>query len=113
LYAKIIANNNAISSDLPRMILISKVNALNASIKTLFNSKSSSLRGFKQRISGKSGLMRRNIMGGRVNFTGRSVITCDPSLEVTEIGVPEHFARVLTTPRTGFVVLALPSGGKR
>lgn len=38
------------------------------------------------------------MMGKRVNFAARSVITPDPNLNVDEIGVPETFAKRLTYP---------------
>lgn len=38
------------------------------------------------------------MMGKRVNFSARSVITPDPNLNVDEIGVPESFAMKLTYP---------------
>jgi len=36
------------------------------------------------------------MMGKRVNFAARSVITPDPNLNVEEIGIPEVFAKKLT-----------------
>lgn len=38
------------------------------------------------------------MMGKRVNFAARSVITPDPNLDVGEVGIPEAFATVLTCP---------------
>lgn len=38
------------------------------------------------------------MMGKRVNFACRSVITPDPYLDIDEIGIPELFARRLTFP---------------
>lgn len=38
------------------------------------------------------------MMGKRVNFAARSVITPDPNLDVSEVGVPEVFAKKLTCP---------------
>lgn len=38
------------------------------------------------------------MMGKRVNYAARSVITPDPNLNVDEIGVPEAFAKSLTYP---------------
>jgi DNA-directed RNA polymerase II subunit RPB1 len=49
---------------------------------------SRSFKGFKQRVDGKPGLMRKNIMGKRVDFSARTVISPDPSIGVGEIGVP-------------------------
>jgi DNA-directed RNA polymerase I subunit RPA1 len=47
-----------------------------------------------------------NMMGKRVNFAARSVITPDPNLDVEEVGVPDCFAKKLTfpTPVTAFNV---------
>lgn len=39
-----------------------------------------------------------NMMGKRVNFAARSVITPDPNLSIDEIGIPEEFAKRLTYP---------------
>ena len=39
------------------------------------------------------------MMGKRVNFAARSVISPDPYISTCEIGVPEQFARVLTYPQ--------------
>lgn len=38
------------------------------------------------------------MMGKRVNFSARSVITPDPNLNIEEIGIPEVFAKHLTYP---------------
>ncbi|GLH02960.1 DNA-directed RNA polymerase I subunit RPA1, partial [Gryllus bimaculatus] len=54
--------------------------------------------GLKQVISKKEGLIRMHMMGKRVNFAARTVITPDPNLGVDEIGIPEAFAKVLTYP---------------
>ncbi|XP_014257443.1 DNA-directed RNA polymerase I subunit RPA1 [Cimex lectularius] len=54
--------------------------------------------GLKQIIEKKEGIIRMNIMGKRVNYAARTVITPDPNLNVDEIGVPEAFAKKLTFP---------------
>jgi DNA-directed RNA polymerase I subunit RPA1 len=51
-----------------------------------------------------------HMMGKRVNFACRSVITPDPYLDIDEIGIPENFAKSLTfaepvTPRSAPQVL--------
>ena len=48
------------------------------------------------RLKGKQGRFRMNLMGKRVNFSGRSVISPDPTLDVDEIGVPVQMALNLT-----------------
>lgn len=54
--------------------------------------------GIKQKLEKKEGLFRKNMMGKRVNFAARSVISPDPSIETNEIGVPPVFAKKLTYP---------------
>lgn len=54
--------------------------------------------GLKQVIEKKEGIIRMHMMGKRVNFAGRSVITPDPNLNIDEIGIPEAFALKLTYP---------------
>ncbi|MCJ1473648.1 hypothetical protein MMC13_002299 [Lambiella insularis] len=54
--------------------------------------------GIKQKLEKKEGLFRMNMMGKRVNFAARSVISPDPNIETNEIGVPPVFARKLTYP---------------
>lgn len=54
--------------------------------------------GIKQKLEKKEGLFRKNMMGKRVNYAARSVISPDPNIETNEIGVPPVFARKLTFP---------------
>lgn len=54
--------------------------------------------GIKQILEKKEGLFRMNMMGKRVNYAARSVISPDPNIETNEIGVPLVFARKLTYP---------------
>ena len=54
--------------------------------------------GVKQKLEKKEGLFRMNMMGKRVNFAARSVISPDPNIETNEVGVPPVFARKLTYP---------------
>lgn len=54
--------------------------------------------GLKQVLEKKEGIIRMHMMGKRVNFAARSVITPDPDLNIDEIGIPEAFARKLTYP---------------
>ncbi|EJU02622.1 subunit of DNA dependent RNA-polymerase [Dacryopinax primogenitus] len=52
--------------------------------------------GVKQRLEKKEGLFRMNMMGKRVNYAARSVISPDVNIETSEIGIPPVFARKLT-----------------
>ncbi len=51
-----------------------------------------------QRLQGKSGRFRGNLAGKRVNYTARTVITPDETIELDEVSVPYSFARSLTIP---------------
>lgn len=57
-----------------------------------------SIQTIKARIQGKEALFRRSMMGKRVGFFGRSVITPDPTLKTGQVGVPEIWAQLLTQP---------------
>ena len=54
--------------------------------------------GIKQTLEKKEGLFRQNMMGKRVNYAARSVISPDPNIETNEIGVPLVFAKKLVYP---------------
>jgi DNA-directed RNA polymerase I subunit RPA1 len=46
----------------------------------------------------KEGLFRMKMMGKRVNYAARSVISPDPNLDTNEVGVPLFMAKRLTFP---------------
>jgi DNA-directed RNA polymerase II subunit RPB1 len=56
------------------------------------------LKTLKQRLKGKEGRLRGNLMGKRVNFSARSVITPDPNIRIDQLGVPYKIAMNLTIP---------------
>lgn len=56
------------------------------------------VQGIRQILEKKEGLFRKNMMGKRVNFAARSVISPDPYLASGEIGVPPYFAKRLSFP---------------
>ncbi|CAL5026703.1 unnamed protein product [Urochloa decumbens] len=55
-------------------------------------------RGLVQRLKGKTGRFRGNLSGKRTEYTGRTVISPDPNLRITEVAIPVLMARVLTYP---------------
>ncbi|KAF4130790.1 RNA polymerase Rpb1 [Phytophthora infestans] len=55
--------------------------------------------GIKQVIEKKEGLFRKHMMGKRVNYAARSVISPDPYISTSQIGVPLRFAKTLTYPQ--------------
>ena len=54
----------------------------------------------KDRLNGQTGRVRGNLMGKRVDFSARSVITPDPNLSIQELGVPIKIAMNITRPVT-------------
>ena len=56
------------------------------------------LKSIKDRLNGKGGRMRGNLMAKRVDFSARSVITADPSISISELGIPMKVAKNLTKP---------------
>ena len=56
------------------------------------------LKSISQRLKGKEGRIRGNLMGKRVDFSARTVITPDPNLAIDEVGVPRSICRNLTYP---------------
>lgn len=62
------------------------------------NRSSRPVKSFSQRLKGKHGRIRGNLMGKRVDFSARSVITGDALIDIDELGVPWSIARNLTVP---------------
>lgn len=52
------------------------------------------------RLKGKPGRVRGNLMGKRGDFTGRTVITSDPTISINQLGLPVKMAMNLTFPET-------------
>ncbi|TKY53314.1 DNA-directed RNA polymerase I subunit rpa1 [Spatholobus suberectus] len=76
---------------------------LQQSVNVLFDNKTASgqrdvATGICQLLEKKEGIFRQKMMGKRVNFACRSVISPDPYLAVNEIGIPPYFALRLTYP---------------
>lgn len=83
--------------------------SLQYEVATLINNTSPSLpqalqrtgrpiRSLIERLKGKEGRIRGNLMGKRVDFSARSVITPDPNISIDELGVPLKIAMNLTYP---------------
>ncbi len=56
------------------------------------------LKTLRERLSGKDGRVRGNLMGKRVDNSARTVITADPNLSLDQVGVPKTIAMNLTIP---------------
>ena len=56
------------------------------------------LKSIKDRLNGKGGRMRGNLMAKRVDFSARSVITADPNISIRDLGIPLKIAKNITKP---------------
>ncbi len=58
------------------------------------------LKTITERIKGKEGRIRKNLAGKRVNYSGRTVVSPDPSIELNEVGIPYEIAKIVTVAET-------------
>ncbi len=56
------------------------------------------LKSLSDNLKGKRGLFRQNLLGKRVDYSGRSVIVVGPELKMHECGLPKHMALELFKP---------------
>lgn len=93
----------------PEHILNDTADLLQYHVATLFDNELSGLpqsvqrsgkpiKSIRQRLVGKGGRVRGNLMGKRVDYSARTVITGDPNLSVDQVGVPRSIATILTFP---------------
>ncbi|TSC53906.1 MAG: DNA-directed RNA polymerase subunit beta' [Parcubacteria group bacterium LiPW_39] len=66
------------------------------------------LRSLADMLKGKSGRFRQNLLGKRVDYSGRSVIVVGPELKIYQCGLPKHMALELFKP---FVIQKLVERG--
>jgi DNA-directed RNA polymerase subunit A' len=58
------------------------------------------LKTLTQRLQGKEGRFRGSLSGKRVDFSSRTVISPDPNIAISEVGIPYEVAKKLTIPET-------------
>ncbi len=106
-YIEIIKVNNHLNDRCPSESKRQKhISTLNFRIKCLMdNSHGKSrhannrpLRGVRERVAGKSGIIRNHLMGKRVNQSARTVITPDVNIPSGWLAVPPEIAHILTVP---------------
>jgi len=56
------------------------------------------VKSIRQRLKGKEGRLRGNLMGKRVDYSARTVVSPDPTIELDELGVPKTIAKELQYP---------------
>ncbi len=112
LYRRVIIRNNRlkrlIEIKAPEVILRNEKRMLQESVDSLFdNSRKSSavktesnrpLKSLSDSLKGKQGRFRQNLLGKRVDYSGRSVIVVGPDLKLHECGIPKDMAAELYKP---------------
>eukprot|EP00536_Pseudo-nitzschia_multiseries_P015005 jgi/Psemu1/262607/estExt_Genewise1Plus.C_8030002 len=104
-----IALSNAIQNGEPNIIVEQFEQALQHNVAAFMNNElrgmpqvtqrsGRPLKTLQQRLKGKEGRLRGNLMGKRVDFSARTVITADPNLGIHQVGVPRSVAMNLTVP---------------
>jgi len=112
LYRRVIIRNNRLKRLLeikaPEVILRNEKRMLQEAIDSLFdNSRKSNavkaeggraLKSLSDVLKGKQGRFRQNLLGKRVDYSGRSVIVVGPELKIHECGLPKDMAAELFKP---------------
>ncbi|MDZ7260856.1 MAG: DNA-directed RNA polymerase subunit beta' [candidate division KSB1 bacterium] len=122
LYRRVIIRNNRLKKLLeikaPEVILRNEKRMLQEAVDSLFDNgrKAAAVRGDGNRalkslsdtLRGKQGRFRQNLLGKRIDYSGRSVIVVGPELKLHECGLPKEMALELFKP---FVIRKLVERG--
>jgi DNA-directed RNA polymerase subunit beta' len=118
LYRRVINRNNRLKKlkeiSAPEVILRNEKRILQEAVDALIdnsirhgqnqqaasatNNKSRELKSLADNLKGKRGLFRQNLLGKRVDYSGRSVIVVGPDLKLHQCGLPKHMALELFKP---------------
>ncbi len=123
LYRRVINRNNRLKRlldlDAPAIIVNNEKRMLQEAVDALFDNGRRGrpvsgrggrpLKSLAEALKGKQGRFRQNLLGKRVDYSGRSVIVTDPKLKLHQCGLPKTMALELFQP---FVVKRLVELGK-
>ena len=123
LYRRVINRNNRLKNLIerhsPELIVKNEKRMLQEAVDALIdNSKkakpitgpnSRALKSLSEMLRGKQGRFRQNLLGKRVDYSGRSVIVVGPNLKIYQCGLPKEMALELFKP---FVIKRLVETGK-
>ncbi len=114
LYRRVINRNNRLrklmSIGAPEVICRNEKRMLQEAVDTLLNNSARAgkalftagdrrkLRSLSDMLKGKQGRFRQNLLGKRVDYSGRSVIVVGPTLKIDECGLPKDMAMKLFKP---------------
>jgi DNA-directed RNA polymerase subunit beta' len=112
LYRRVITRNNRLSGlidiNAPEVILRNEKRMLQEAVDALLDNSRKSrpvkgrgnrpLKALADQLKGKSGRFRQNLLGKRVDYSGRSVIIVGPHLKLHQCGIPKDMALELFKP---------------
>ena len=112
LYRRVINRNNRLKKLLelgaPSIIVQNEKRMLQEAVDALFDNgrrgrnvtgpSNRALKSLSSMLKGKQGRFRQNLLGKRVDYSGRSVIVVGPSLKMYECGIPKEMALELFKP---------------
>lgn len=112
LYRRVIIRNNRLKRlmdiDAPEVILRNEKRMLQEAVDALFDNSrrgssaradsSRALKSLSDTLKGKQGRFRQNLLGKRVDYSGRSVIVVGPAMRLHECGLPKDMAVELFKP---------------
>ncbi len=112
LYKRVIVRNNRLkhlmSIKTPDIILKNEKRMLQEALNALFDNEhlarpvrgrgNRPLKSLSETLRGKQGRFRRNLLGKRVDYSGRSVIVVEPQLKLHECALPKEMAKELFKP---------------
>ncbi len=109
LYRRVINRNNRLKKLIelgaPEIILRNEKRMLQESVDALIDSQrvkstraSQELRSLSDMLRGKQGRFRQNLLGKRVDYSGRSVIVVGPELNLNQAGIPKEMALEMFKP---------------
>ncbi len=109
LYRRVINRNNRLKHLMalgaPEIILRNEKRMLQESVDSLIDASqrtnqvvASPLRSLSDMLRGKQGRFRQNLLGKRVDYSGRSVIVVGPDLELSQCGLPKEMALEMFKP---------------
>ena len=100
----ILRNEKRILQEAVDALLDNSIRKSGASAGAMTMAQRRPLKSLADYLKGKQGYFRQNLLGKRVDYSGRSVIVVGPDLELDECGLPKHMALELFRP---FVIAGL------
>ncbi len=94
----ILRNEKRILQEAVDSLIDNSIRSGNDAFSAVGNSQKRALKSLADNLKGKRGLFRANLLGKRVDYSGRSVIVVGPELKLNQCGLPKHMALELFRP---------------